>query len=177
MTVSISKYKLSKQQHTIAPDYTLGENENPFTDLYAYDFQAFFWRIGMRFVKHEMVRLLSNQAHLNTWNQKLFFQIWLFYWKKIQTQLFWLVKIQNAENILVAVCLWQPWVQPDEKVGIGTSGFFVINNWLKVNFSNFNFTQVSLHSKSSKFAHTGRSYKALEKQEKTICLLTLTVRI
>ena len=41
MTESISKYKLSKQQHTIALDYTLGENENPFTDLYAYDFQAF----------------------------------------------------------------------------------------------------------------------------------------
>ena len=63
MTVCISKYKLSKQQHTIALDYTLGENEKPFTDLYAYDFKAFF-RIEMCFVKHEMVRLLSNQAHL-----------------------------------------------------------------------------------------------------------------
>ena len=38
MTISISKYKHLKQQHTIALDYTLGENENPFTDLYAYDF-------------------------------------------------------------------------------------------------------------------------------------------
>ena len=65
MTVSISKYKLSKQQHTIALDNTLGKNENPFTDLYAYDFQPFF-RIGMRFVKHEMVWFLSNQAHLIT---------------------------------------------------------------------------------------------------------------
>ena len=42
MTVSISKYKLSKQQHTITLNYTLGENENLFTDLYAYDFQEFF---------------------------------------------------------------------------------------------------------------------------------------
>ena len=42
MTVSISKYKLSKQQHTIALGYTYGENENPFTDLYAYDFRAVF---------------------------------------------------------------------------------------------------------------------------------------
>ena len=58
MTLTISKYKLSKQQHTITLDYTLGENENLFTDLYAYDLQEFFWRIGMRFVKHEMVWLL-----------------------------------------------------------------------------------------------------------------------
>ena len=64
MTVSISKYKLSTQQHTITLDYTLGENKNPFTDLYAFDFQAFF-RIGMRFVKHEMVWLLSNQTISN----------------------------------------------------------------------------------------------------------------
>ena len=42
MTVSISKYKLSKQQHTITLDYTLEENENLFTDRYAYDFQEFF---------------------------------------------------------------------------------------------------------------------------------------
>ena len=42
MTVSISKYKLSKQQHTITLDYTLGGKENLFTDLYAYDFQEFF---------------------------------------------------------------------------------------------------------------------------------------
>ena len=42
MTVSISKYKLSKQQHTITLNYTLRENENLFTDLYAYDFQEFF---------------------------------------------------------------------------------------------------------------------------------------
>ena len=41
MTVTILKYKLSKQQHTITLDYTLGENESLFTDLYAYDFQAF----------------------------------------------------------------------------------------------------------------------------------------
>ena len=27
MTLTISKYKLSKQQHTITLDYTLGENE------------------------------------------------------------------------------------------------------------------------------------------------------
>ena len=37
MTLTISKYKLSKQQHTITLDYTLGEN-----DLYAYDLQEFF---------------------------------------------------------------------------------------------------------------------------------------
>ena len=42
MTLTISKYKLSKQQHTITLDYTLGENENLFTDLYAYDLQEFF---------------------------------------------------------------------------------------------------------------------------------------
>ena len=64
MTLTISKYKLSKQQHTITLDYTLGENENLFTDLYAYDLQEFFSPIGMRFVKQEMVWLLSNQAHL-----------------------------------------------------------------------------------------------------------------
>ena len=56
MTVSISKYKLSKQQHTIALNYTFGENEKHFTDRYAYNFQAFL-QIGMRFVKHEMVWL------------------------------------------------------------------------------------------------------------------------
>ena len=42
MTLTISKYKLSKQQHTITLDYTLGENENLFTDLYPYDLQEFF---------------------------------------------------------------------------------------------------------------------------------------
>ena len=42
MTLTISKYKLSKQQHTITPDYTPGENENLVTDLYAYDLQEFF---------------------------------------------------------------------------------------------------------------------------------------
>ena len=43
MTLTISKYKLSKQ-HTITLDYTLGETENLFTitDLYAYDLQEFF---------------------------------------------------------------------------------------------------------------------------------------
>ena len=56
MTISISKYQLSKPQHTIALDYTLGENEKPFTDRYARNFQAFL-HIGMRFVKHEMVSL------------------------------------------------------------------------------------------------------------------------
>ena len=40
--MTISKYKLSKQQQAITSDYTLGENENPFTDLYAYDCQKFF---------------------------------------------------------------------------------------------------------------------------------------
>ena len=59
MTLTISKYKLSKQQHTITLDYTLGENENLFTDLYAYDLQEFFSRIGMRFVKQDMVWLLT----------------------------------------------------------------------------------------------------------------------
>ena len=39
MTLTISKYKLSKQQYTITLDYTLGETENLFTDLYAYDLQ------------------------------------------------------------------------------------------------------------------------------------------
>ena len=53
MTLTISKYKLSKQQHTITLDYTLGENENLFTDLHAYDLQEFFSRIEMRFVKQE----------------------------------------------------------------------------------------------------------------------------
>ena len=61
MTISISKYKLSKQQHTIALDYTLGENEN-LTDLYAYDFQQFFGTLECGL--YEMVLLLSNQAHL-----------------------------------------------------------------------------------------------------------------
>ena len=42
MTLTISKYKVSKQQHTITLYYTLGENENLFTDLYAYDLQEFF---------------------------------------------------------------------------------------------------------------------------------------
>ena len=42
MTLTISKYKLSKQQHTITPDYTLEENENQFTDRYAYDLQEIF---------------------------------------------------------------------------------------------------------------------------------------
>ena len=42
MTLTISKYKLSKQQHTITIDYTLGENDNLFTDLDAYDLQEFF---------------------------------------------------------------------------------------------------------------------------------------
>ena len=42
MTLTISKYKLSKQQHTITLDYTLWGNENLFTDLYAYDLQEFF---------------------------------------------------------------------------------------------------------------------------------------
>ena len=42
MTLTISKYKLSKQQHTITLDYTLGETENLFTNLYAYDLQEFF---------------------------------------------------------------------------------------------------------------------------------------
>ena len=42
MTLTRSKYKLSKQQHTITLDYTLGETVNLFADLYAYDLQEFF---------------------------------------------------------------------------------------------------------------------------------------
>ena len=54
MTVTISKYQLSKQQHTITLNYTIGENLNHFSHLC----RNFFPRIGMRFVKHEMVWLL-----------------------------------------------------------------------------------------------------------------------
>ena len=53
MTLTISKYQLSKQQHTITLNYTIGENLNHFSHLY----RNFFPRIGMRFVKHEMVWL------------------------------------------------------------------------------------------------------------------------
>ena len=53
MTLTISKYQLSKQQHTITLNYTIGENLNHFSHLC----RNFFPRIGMRFVKHEMVWL------------------------------------------------------------------------------------------------------------------------
>ena len=53
MTLTISKYQLSKQQHTITLNYTMGENLNHFSHLC----RNFFPRIGMRFVKHEMVWL------------------------------------------------------------------------------------------------------------------------
>ena len=66
MTVSISKYKLSKPEHTIALDYTLGENEKPFTDRYAYNFRAFL-HIGMGFVNMRWSGCLSNQAHLTSY--------------------------------------------------------------------------------------------------------------
>ena len=42
MTLTIAKCKLSKQQHTITLNYSQGENEKKFTDLYAYDLQEFF---------------------------------------------------------------------------------------------------------------------------------------
>ena len=53
MTLTISKYQLSKQQHTITLNYTIGENLNHFSHLC----RNFFPRIGMRFAKHEMVWL------------------------------------------------------------------------------------------------------------------------
>ena len=53
MTLTISKYQLSKQQHTITLNYTIRENLNHFSHLC----RNFFPRIGMRFVKHEMVWL------------------------------------------------------------------------------------------------------------------------
>ena len=71
MTLTISKYQLSKQQHTITLNYTMGENLNHFSHLC----RNFFPRIGMRFVKHEMVWLPwqpgpSNKQRPNFWNCK-----------------------------------------------------------------------------------------------------------
>ena len=64
MTLTISKYQLSKQQHTITLNYTIGENLNHFSHLC----RNFFPRIGLRFEKHEMVWLPwqpgpSNKQH------------------------------------------------------------------------------------------------------------------
>ena len=55
MTLTISKRKLSKQQHTITLDYTLGENENLFTDLCSYDLQEFFRASECGLLNKEMV--------------------------------------------------------------------------------------------------------------------------
>ena len=66
MTLTISKYQLSKQQHTITLNYTIGENLNHFSHLC----RNFFPRIGMRFVKHEMVWLPWQPGPSNKWNIK-----------------------------------------------------------------------------------------------------------